>query len=292
MEDWLLFDKLVNRIEQTCMKRIGLDKSIGSYTGREVELWLDDLQETTGFVLSKRWFYDHIKDKKYLEKKKIPRLDTIDILCKYIGEKNWESFSAACKEPKKETRKKKQYLIWLLPLITGLMVLSFYIFNNKEESNICFIDIYTQKNIEKHLYTIQSNKASILDSSGCLRLKNKGSYEIQSPYYINKKFEVNKKTDSIYLRPDDYALMIDYYAHHKIEDYQNRKKQLHNIFTQDAVIFEVSRRSSRAIGLYEKEEFIRKLITPTRQLERIEILEIVYRKDKISKLKFWLNPEK
>ncbi len=79
--------------------------------------------------------------------------------------------------------------------------------------------------------------------------------------------------------------MLDYYSNGKIEEYKNRRVQLHKLIDQDAILMEVLPHSI-GVTLYEKVAFINKLTTPTTSLKRMVIIETKYDQGKIIKLKF------
>lgn len=99
------------------------------------------------------------------------------------------------------------------------------------------------------------------------------------------RFIQSTTNNRINLQTDDYALILQYYTNGNIKDWKKRKQQLTNIIDENAQIYQLFSQSI-AIELYTKEDFIRKLTTPTSSLKNIEILDKTFVNGKIVKLKF------
>lgn len=126
---------------------------------------------------------------------------------------------------------------------------------------------------------------------GCFTWKTKDDYIhfiIQSPYHKTDtiyRMTSSKNVENLQIKTDDYALMLYYYANGKIEDWQNRRKELSRIIADNATIFQVLP-YRLGIEMYTKKEFIDKLTTPTQSLKNIEIIESIKSNEQIVKLKF------
>ena len=126
---------------------------------------------------------------------------------------------------------------------------------------------------------------------GCFTYKTKEKniqFVVQSPYYKTDtivRFIQTTTNNRINLQTDDYALMLQYYANGNTKDWKRRKQQLTNLIAENAQIYQLFSQSI-AIELYTKEDFIRKLTTPTSSLKNIEILDKTFVNGKIVKLKF------
>lgn len=126
---------------------------------------------------------------------------------------------------------------------------------------------------------------------GCFTWKTKDDYirfVVQSPYHKTDtiyRIASSNSSENLQIKTDDYALMLYYYANGKIDDWQNRRKELARIISDNATIFQVLP-YRLGIEMYTKKEFIDKLTTPTQSLKNIEIIESRKSNEQIVKLKF------
>ncbi|MDY8134513.1 hypothetical protein [Aquimarina sp. 2201CG5-10] len=163
--------------------------------------------------------------------------------------------------------------------------------------NFCFIDQDRNQPITKtpiDIIILNDKESSFYtksDSTGCFSWVTKDDYirfVVQSPYHKTDtiyRITSLKTAENIQIKTDDYALMLHYYANGKVEDWKNRRKELSQMIADNANIFEVLPHGL-GIEIYAKDEFINKLTTPTKSLQRVEIIESKKLNGQIVKLKF------
>jgi len=144
----------------------------------------------------------------------------------------------------------------------------------------CFIDQDRRQPIAKIpldiiiLNNSQSPFYTRTDNTGCFHWETKDDFihfVVQSPYHktdtIYRITQKNKR-EQLQIQTDDYALMLDYYANGKVDDWKNRKKELSELIAEDANIFRVLPHGL-GIEIYSKQKFITTMTTPTRSLKNI-----------------------
>ncbi len=257
-------------------------------------MFQEDLQSKTQASISEKSFYSYFKN----TPKKLPRVDVLNILSQYCDYENWNDFKTKHAKPN-TTTKTTQKFKWILFAIIGIgLLFSLYRFIPSHKTyHFCFIDQDRKQPIIQIPIDIivlndkQSPFYTKSDSAGCFQWKTKDDFihfVLQSPYHktdtIYRIASANKE-EQIHIQTDDYALMLHYYANGKIEDWQNRKKELSQLIADDAIIFQVLPHGL-GIEIYSKKKFINTLTTPTQSLKNIEIIESRKVNEQIVKLKF------
>lgn len=278
-----LFNLFKNQIVTTYLKNNIGNKDVKKWSGEEITAFQEDLFLKINTKVSEKWFYSYFKN----DPEKLPRIDILNILSKYIGFENWEGFKN--KNDKKSNRK---YFVFIIPIIL-LLIIIFQ--KNKENTfHFCFYDEDKRESIVIPVdIKILDKKESPLffksDKNGCFEYKTKNDYlemVVSSAYYrtdtIRRK---NTSKSTINLTTDDYTLMLDYYTNNKLKDWNERKAELEKLVDDKAVIYQLY---SKNIGveIYTKNEFINLLTIPTSNLKRVKILSKEFKNGKIVKLKF------
>ena len=98
-----------------------------------------------------------------------------------------------------------------------------------------------------------------------------------------KKFS---NSETVRLETDDYAMMLHYFSTNNTPDWNKRRRQLNMMFSDSARIYEVHRQAMIGAELYNKSEFINKLLVPTATLGRMRIIDMQYKGEKIVSLRF------
>ena len=115
-------------------------------------------------------------------------------------------------------------------------------------------------------------------------------FVVKSPYYytdtILRMLDKFNRSEIVKLRPDNYALMIRFFAGSNVGDWQKRRNQLNRMISDSAMIYQVCSRETIGVELYNKWEFIDKLSLPSRSLREIEIIDTRYENEKISLIRF------
>jgi hypothetical protein len=305
--DRVYFKKLKEEISgKYRQKSPGIPENLSEWNGKTIEGFQNDLQQEVKSAISVRWFYNHIKVD---NEDKIPRTDVLDLLCRYVGYSGWAEFTSKKKGEGlgnnvleiKSGRKIKNRLI-MIPLLILVILLVGWVVLKKPTNNtygFCLIDSDTgtpikNSKIEIKLFKDNESAQSLLcDSNGCFSLNSapgKVKFVVNAQYYqpdtIVRTLPAQSISESIMLKPDDYAMMISIFSHSDVKDWEKRKKELEAMFTDNAMIFQVDPVNKRAMEIFNKEEFIGKLTMPLSSLKNIEVTETWYTGKQISALRF------
>lgn len=300
----LLKQKVVANMQQLYP---GINPSIADWKGQEITDFQEDLLIKVNAHLSEKWFYNHIKS----ENKSLPRIDVLNLLCKYVGYANWDDFIFNNSDPTKSNKtitKANRYFIIVPLLILGVMTILLLVFKflNKQDYNFSFYDVHTKEAITGYPIEIKlllDNESPInyfSDSSGNFTLNTDKSIikmAVSAPYYktdtITRILKTFEKEQKIGLYPNDYALIIHYFSQMNVDDWQKRRNYLTKIIDDGAMIYQVlNDQNARGMELYNKEEFINKLTMPSGSLKNIEILDTKFKGEKIIILRFWIKEKK
>ncbi len=254
-------------------------------------LFQEDLFQIVKAQVSEKWFYTYFKN----DSGKLPRIDMLNLLSKYVGYENWHAFKETNSKKSVNKRLNKKALYLILPLV---VIIGLYLGKaRKHEFAFCFVDAMNNQAITKSLLDIQILKddESPLylksDSLGCFNYASRASYikfVVKSPYY--KTDTIIRHIDSnrnrvVQLSTDDYALMLRYYTSGNVKDWRAHKEKLSKLIAEDALIYQILG-DNIGIEVYTKEEFIRLVTIPTDNLKTLEILDRTITNEKIVKLKF------
>jgi len=292
--DFLYFQKLKEHLAiKLREKHPEVDPDISVWKGREIQLFQQDLEQRVNGRISEKWFYTHLKS----GSKTLPRIDILDLLCKYEGHENWQSFKNKNKPSKTENIQRKWFLLMLPIVLFGVYIL-IHTFKPREYS-VTIVDAYTNKSIDQNkviltqLYQDQSPLKIEPNENEIYYLHPKRpliSFTVSAPYYyadtIHRKTRGLPDHEVIRLFPNDYALMLHYFSNSDTDDWNHRRAQLSEIISDDARIFQLDNEGKIALEMYTKHSFINKLTIPSNALRNIEILDIRFEGEKISQLRF------
>lgn len=294
------FTILKQHISSTFLKNNAAPAKIEDWKGETITAFQEDIFEKTKATISEKWFYTYFKN----SSDKLPRIDMLNILCVYVGYKNWNDFIEKNKITTKSLSNKKNkstYITVLSLFIIGFLLLVSYIFNSSNHLfEFCFFNNDTHQPITSapiNITILQKNESPIYlktDSTGCFSYKTKEKnivFIVDAPYHktdtISRSIK-NNENSIIKLKTDDYALMLHYYSTSNKSDWIKRKQQLHKLFDQNAMIYRIFK-NSIGVEQYSKEDFINQLTIPTSTLKNIAIIDKVYKNGKIVKLKFMVK---
>jgi len=294
----LYFNFLREKVSETFLEENHGPKHTKDWKGETITSFQEDLLSKTQGRISEKSFYTYFKN----EPKKLPRIDTLNLLSNYTGYENWNEFTTAhsgyISEVISEKKKKKGLTpaLWIaifLPMFTVLFITN----RSKNEFDFCFFDEDTSAAITRtaiDVKVLQDGESPIYlktDSAGCFTYKTKDDvihFVVQSPYHktdtVVRSIDSNKN-NTVKLATDDYALMLKYYSNGNVADVAQRREQLNNLIANDAQIYEVLPKNT-GIQVYSKTQFITKVTIPTQSLKRLQVLDKTYSNDKIVKLKF------
>ncbi|RZN83847.1 MAG: hypothetical protein EVB11_03760 [Winogradskyella sp.] len=291
-EEKYYFETLKKAIEATFLENNSTTNSIENWKGEEIISFQEDLFSKVKGKVSEKWFYTYIKN----SPEKLPRIDVLNLLSNYVGQTNWNTFKANTQNPKAIKKSSLRFIKWGF-LLAALMTLVGYFLSQKNTFEFCFIDALKNENITSiplDIKVLQDNESPIYfktDSLGCFSFKTKNDvikFVIQSPYHKTDTIvrSINSSQNQIVkVKPDDYALMLHYYANGNVKDWKTHKNKLKTIIDDEAKIYRLFNNKIN-IEIYSKEEFIRMLTIPTNSLKRTEILEKEIKNGKITNLKF------
>ncbi len=300
------FLELKEKLEQQYkLKYPSCQLDIRDWTGKDIRQFQEELGREVGGYISEKWFYTHIKKE---QKEKLPRVDVLNMLCRYVGYRSWAAFleDRVAKENtenrKIESNKQNDSTkIALMGIVSFIVVAVLFGLNAVGEkknsatlvSTICLVDADTKQAIKSEEIEVSLIDGGIIevDSMGCIRCPSKQEsfcVAIDAPYYHRDTvcFNSTYKPSIITLRKDDYALMIHYFSATKLKDWKRRRRQLDKMLSDEATIIQVSEDEKFGIEMYNKQEFINKMTTPLKSLQNIQILKTDYLKDKIIHIRF------
>jgi len=270
-----------------------LSSKIEDWKGVDIITFQEELHSKVKGSISEKSFYTYFKN----DPKKLPRLDVLNLLSQYAGYSNWIDFQHQHQSENKKTKRFFYIILATLGVLCISIAFIYYSLNNTHQFSFCFIDADREQpiiDIPLDIIILKEGESPHhlkSDSLGCFQWKGKDPYlhfVVQSPYH---------KTDTIYrsidrtnsetlqLRTDDYALALYYYANGKVDDWKNRRKELHNLIADNAVILQILP-YNLGMEVYYKDDFINKLTTPIPSLQHLEIIETEKKNGQIVKLKF------
>jgi len=278
-----LFTLFKKQIIATYLKSNSGSKDVTKWSGEDIFSFQEDLFAKVNTKVSEKWFYSYFKN----DTKKLPRIDMLNILSKYIGFENWEDFK------NKNTKKRNKIY---LGLIIPVLIMFFIIFQKNKENtfHFCFYDEDKRDPImiPIDVKVLKSNESPLFfksDKNGCFEHSTKNDYleiVVSSAYYKTDTIQRKSTSTSIInLTTDDYTLMLDYYTNNNLKDWNKRKQELEKLIDDKAIIYQLY---SKNIGVevYTKGEFINLLTIPTNNLRKIRIISKEFKNDRIAKLKF------
>jgi hypothetical protein len=283
----------------------GISEDISHWKGQDITDFQDELSRSVKEQVSEKWFYTHMKS----DNDTLPRIDVLNFLSRFAGYRSWDDFRHAKRKnssPRKVLSKPSWYFI-LLPLLTVIILVAFYFAYkgySTREYTFCFYDSDSgepieNNNIEVNLLQDGEFTQSLLSNAGgCLTVTTDMSsvtMKVRAPYYhtitLTRKLNRNDRDEEVLLRPNAYALMIHHFSKSSIEDRQQRRDQLDEMISDDAIIYIATDFDPSGIEMCTKGEFIDMLTEPSSETFQIDVLETKYRFGKISILKFKMVKE-
>ncbi|NVK28138.1 MAG: hypothetical protein HWE14_08840 [Flavobacteriia bacterium] len=279
------FERLKEAVRLRVEERLSIRKEFADWSVADIQDFRVDLEACCKSSVSEKWFYTHLKN----TNDKLPRIDVLNLLSEYAGYKNWDAFIFEAPA----TRKRSRFAPWLAifgGVIAAAVGVTLWLGNSRSTPVLTFIDAYTQEPVDASSLTFSSTVGKRLHYS-------KGKIEADSvivdgAYYKERRvgLATSKDTLSITLFPDDYALMLNFFSRSTTEDFEKRREQLLSAIHPDAKIFQSHPKLS-GIELLNREEFIYRLTLPINQLRNLEIQDIVYKDEKIYRLRFIQNTD-
>jgi hypothetical protein len=289
--------KIVEVMRQT---NAGIGGNMDDWKGQEIMEFQDDLQRKVNAYFSEKWFYNHFKT--YNDR--LPRIDLLNILSRYTGYIDWSEFKFKNKDNITliADQKGSNIIFYLLPAIALVIIILTWALiktGSMASYQFCFMDRDTREPIRNTAIEInvlpvdESPIYQTCSPDGCFTYKtgeHKITFVVKAPYYftdtIKRMLKKSKKKEEIFLKINDYALMIDFFSHSKVKDWTKRREQLDNVIADSAYICQVFNNGLLGMELYNKTEFIDLLTIPTSSLQHIKIIEMLYTREKITTIRF------
>ncbi|SHM37861.1 hypothetical protein [Chryseobacterium polytrichastri] len=212
-----------------------------------------------------------------------------------------QSDSEAIK-PKKNFLKKNAWAFAtsILILITGILGFKDEIF--LKEYKYCFTDADRGTSVINTLEikVIKENESPILyriKPGDCFKYSTKDKVlkmEIRAPFYeyleVNRTLENAPGEEMIELKPDDYKMAVNYFsvkdANGNPEQLKQKRKQLENLISNNATIYQVYDNTTYGIETLDKQKYITLVTTPTTSLKNLSVIEMKKENGKIISIKF------
>jgi hypothetical protein len=293
----LLKQKIVERMQQSFP---GINPSIAEWKGQEIIDFQEELLLKVNAHISEKWFYNHVKS----ENQTLPRIDILNLLSKYTGYSNWDDFKfkntnlAFTAGTQKNVNRYFIYIPVLVLLILSILFILFKMISTRDYK-FRFYDADSTDPITNNIIEVnvlldgESPVSYLCRSDGSFILKTDKThvrFVVESPYYqtdtIIRILDKFNRDEMVKLRPDNYALMIQYFSSMNVKDWQKRRSQLNLMIADSAMIYQVFDKEAIGVELFNKSEFINKLTLPSTGLKNIEILDTKYQDDKISLIRF------
>jgi hypothetical protein len=284
------------------------DLPIADWKGQDIVAFQEHLRQEVQGQVSEKWFYTHVKQ----SQDRLPRIDVLNLLSAYVGEQNWASFVAARREAVEEVKaeapvapiplRSKAFSWKILALSLGLLVAGGWLIMARQASvhRFCFVSADTGLPLQADQVEVwqvlpgESLLALAVQATGCVEVKSsdseirlimQGSYFLSDTLIRQKESALPEETIPIYT--DDYAQMIHYFSSNQLDDWQKRRRQLEEMFADQARIIQIDPQNQYAMEMYNKAEFVNKLSLPIRSLGQIEVLETRYEGPRIVYLRFY-----
>jgi len=306
-EDNILFNLLKKEVAATLLKSCpGMNPEISDWKGQDITDFQEDLRIKVNGQLSEKWFYTHMK----AQNSSLPRIDVLNMLCKYAGYRNWDDFryekTGQTYHTEKQKLTGKLYFMFPIMMLCTLIIVFIIKIINLQNYQFAFFDadtgeIIASDNIRVDL--LLENESAISyksDNDGRVMIRtkqNRITMTVKAPYYITdtitrvvKKF---RGVERVRLNVDSYALMINYFSQTDVDAWQRRRDQLDRMISDGAMIYQIPGKNGAAgMELYNKQEFIDKLTMPSSSLRQIDVLDCRYKKGQIAILRFRIRTDK
>jgi hypothetical protein len=297
------FDLLKKKIAEQMMKSFpGINPSISEWKGQEIVDFQEELLQKVNAHISEKWFYSHIKS----SKDTLPRIDMLNLLSKYAGYVNWDDFKFRnvvheTQPPANYSKKANRFFIYVPLLVLAILAIMFFLFKmvSTKDYRFRFYDADTREPVTNTIIEVnllkegESPVSYLCGPDGSFILKTDRlnvRFVVKSPYYqtdtIVRILDKFNPDEIVQLRPNNYAMMIQYFSTMNVKDWQKRRDQLNLMIADSAMIYQVFDKEAVGVELFNKWEFINKLTLPTTGLKDIEILDTKYQGDKMILIRF------
>lgn len=121
---------------------------------------------------------------------------------------------------------------------------------------------------------------------------------ISSPYYKTDTIYRNlehaptyPQYETIQLKPDDYAIMLNYYSKKSDVDVNKKRERLNRLISDQALIYQVFDNETYGVEIIDKERYITLMTTPTTSLKNLQMINTQMKNGKIVMIKFRITTQ-
>ena len=193
----------------------------------------------------------------------------------------------------------------ILIVITGILGFKDEIFS--KEYKYCFTDADRGVSVINTLEIkiLKENESDLLykvKPGECFYYSTKDKnlkMEISAPFYeplkVNRNLENAPGEEMIELKPDDYKMAVYYFSRKDVKGnpeeqialMKQKRKQLENLISNEAVIYQVYDNDTYGIETLDKQKYITLVTTPTTSLKNLNVIKMEKdKKGKIISIKF------
>ena len=277
-----MFQELKNQILTEYNKHYPFFKgNWQDFSSKDIRQLIDLIEVKHKERVSEKWIYTHLKP---TTNEKLPRKDMLDIFSKFTGYSDWDEFlfknqietKIAVSDNAKKTKQIRFGLLIILLLFFGLSI--YLLTKNKDQKTIEIKNKYTKKPVKTENFTIYSisngkrNPVEVKDSKIQIHEKDE-KLVIESPYYERQEVDVAHTDNEILMKPDDYALVLKTFMQSNIKDWETRKQNLDKILSDDLEVI-ILYKDDLGAEYLNKKEFSNKLILPTNETRKMEIITL------------------
>ncbi len=250
-----------------------------SFSSEDIRNLIEKIEEKTGKTLSEKWIYTHLKP---ADNQKLPRKDTLNILAEFVDCNSWDEFlfksTIDIAEPKRKNVTRIIRLIVLLLLFVSTIFLTIKYFNSENKKDIELKNEYTGKPIQVDQVTVykveNDKKIPIVVNDSKIELnEDDKKIVIESPFFETKEIVNPHEQKQILIKPDDYAMVLKTFIESDLKDWKTRKSQLDKILSDELEVILLFQNDLGAEYM-NKEDFASKLIIPTSETKKWEILQL------------------
>lgn len=208
-------------------------------------------------------------------------------------------------ESKKEQKSALKKYAWAIVSSVLILATGFFGFKDEiflKEYKYCFTDADRGTSVINTLEikVIKENESPILyriKPGDCFTYSTKDKIlkmEIRAPFYeyltVSRSLENAPEEEMIELKPDDYKMAVNYFsvkdANGNPELLKQKRKQLENLISYNATIYQVYDNATYGIETLDKQKYITLVTTPTTSLKNLKVIEMKKDKGKIVSIKF------
>lgn len=254
-----------------------------NFSSKDIRQLIDLVEIRLKERISEKWIYTHLKPE---TNEKLPRKDMLDIFAGFVGDSDWDEFVFKNQQEENQVpaeipvakAKKRISWYWLLVIVPVIVFGIFHFVKKKNPQTIEIKNQYTNSPVDSdeiEVYKVIENQKTpieVVDSK--VEIDNETQkILIESPYFETREIKTSKKIEKIYVKPEDYALVLKNFIQSDLKEWEDRKTKLDKILSEDLEVILILKDNLGAEYL-NKSEFSGKLIVPTSETKKMKILSL------------------